>query len=146
MRLSTRGLLAGPWVGALFALLMLGIVSPSAARAGCSSRHGGGTTLGLELLASAAAFPDDPGETPHERPTPCSGAFCSGNPAPPFSAVPASSPSATGQWAIAAFPFTVAGPGSSAYPPIDARLRPVDLAGSVFHPPRPAFGPASRTR
>ena len=142
MKRLARGLLAGPWVGALLALLTWGVVAPASARAGCSSdrvRHGpqpGGADAGLELLSLAGTAPAGHGEGPRERPTPCSGALCSGNPATPFSVPSPAPPPWTGHWALPAFLAPVTGPASYACPPVPPRLSPVDLACPIFRPPR----------
>ena len=142
MRLSARGLLATPWFGAILSLLTLGTVLPSTARAGCSDHYvtsrsrSNGELAHLELLGRSGAIPSPWDESSHERPTPCSGALCSGNPAPPPSTVPSVLPTGAGQWAIPAFPIALAAPGSLACPPTDADLRPVDRSCSIFHPPR----------
>lgn len=149
MKLSTRGLLAGPWVGALFALLLAGSVAPREARAGCSNQHhdgrqtGGGPADGLEMLSpGGASAPDAPGEGSRPGPRPCSGVFCSGNPATPFSAPPSVPPPWSGHWALPAFLAAVAEPRPFAFPPHLACLSPVDHACSIFRPPR-ALTPAN---
>jgi hypothetical protein len=142
MRLSARGPLATPLLGAILSLLILGAVLPAEARAGCSdhyvsSRSRSDAELAhLELLGRSGAIPSPWDGSPHQRPTPCSGALCSGNPAPPPSTAPSVLPMGAGQWAIPASPVAVAAPGSLACPPADAGLRPVDRSCSIFHPPR----------
>ncbi|MFO0950130.1 MAG: hypothetical protein U0835_03065 [Isosphaeraceae bacterium] len=142
---SARGHLAGPWVGALLALLTSGIVLPRSAQAGCAAHYihtsesAAGSPQGLELLGLAGVIPSPPGEAPRERPTPCSGALCSGNPAPPSSAIPLAPPPWSGQWALPAFLSQLTGPGSYACAFLPERPRPVDHACPVFRPPRPPF-------
>lgn len=143
MRLPSRDLRAAPWFGAILSLLTLGTVLPSAARAGCSAHYvtsqarPGGELAHLELLSAYGAVPTPQDEMPRERPTPCSGALCSGNPAPPLSTLPPAPHPGAGQWAIAAFPIPLSDLGSLPCPPAGASLRPVDRACSIFHPPRP---------
>jgi len=90
MRLLARRFLGGPWFGALLAILTIGIVLPSTARAGCAAHYvnsrspWNGEVAHLELLNFTGAIPAPAEETPGERPKPCSGALCSGNPAPPL--------------------------------------------------------------
>src|SRR4051812_48628794 len=89
MRLSARGLLATPCFGAILSLLTLGTVLPSSARAGCSDHYvssrsrSNGELAQLELLGQSGAHPSPWDDSSQHRPTPCSGALCSGNPAPP---------------------------------------------------------------
>ena len=132
MRLSARGLLATPWFGAILSLLTLGTVLPSTARAGCSDHYvtsrsrSAGELAHLELLGRSGAIPSPWDESSHERPTPCSGALCSGNPAPPPSTVPSVLPAGAGQWAIPAFPIAV--PSTKTSPKRSAYHRQVGLS------------------
>jgi hypothetical protein len=143
MRRAARGLLAAPWFGAIRSLLTLGTALPSTARAGCSAHyvtsrsHSNGELAHLEILSLSGAIPTPGDESPREGPTPCSGALCSGNPAPPLSTMPPVPPPGAGQWAIPAFPVSLAAPRSRACPPADADLRPIDSPCTIFHPPRP---------
>src|SRR3954470_549076 len=94
MRLSATRRQAGPLAGTLIAFLALAVVWTPSARAGCgphglTSRSGAYRELTrLQLLDLAAGGPDSPHEMPPRAPVPCSGAFCSGNPAAPVSADP----------------------------------------------------------
>ena len=142
MRLTARGFLAGPWFGAIFSLLTLGSVVPSTARAGCLAhyiafRSPSAESLGqLEQLSlhGALATPED--NAPPERPAPCTGALCSGNPALPVSTVPSVLTSGADQWAIPAFPVALTDPHSIVLTPADASLFPIDGPSAIFHPPR----------
>jgi hypothetical protein len=69
--------------------------------------------------------------------------MCSGHPAVPSAPVSAE-PLRSGNWAIHQFATPIEAPSSIASPRDDALLHPIDLACSVFHPPRlhnslPAF-------
>jgi hypothetical protein len=77
-----------------------------------------------------------PDGSPREPAAPCSGALCSGNPAPLPSTLPSVLPTGAGQWASPAFLISLATPGSLACPSADADLHPVDRSCSIFHPPR----------
>jgi hypothetical protein len=129
-------------LGAILALLMLLCASAPAARAGCSAHY-----LTSRAQAAAETFALDPlilsgpvlpphDETLPSRPTPCSGALCSGKPAVPLSTVPPVMTEGHGDWAISLRPPVLADPGSIARPAEDARLVPVDHPSSIFHPPR----------
>lgn len=126
-------------------LLASGFCAPSAARAGCAGHYVKSRIAAVvasgrpELLDLTGALPTPQGETPRERPTPCSGAFCSGNPATPFPPPPSVPPPVSGQWAHTASLVPLADPGSSAYPAVEARFRPVGRLCSIFHPPRNPF-------
>ena len=142
MRPAARGPLAVSWFGAIFSLLTLGVALPSAARAGCTGHFvtwrsqpvGAPADLAFLDIGGTVPTPDD---APPERPTPCSGALCSGNPATPLSATPTVPPPGLGQWALTVTPVSLSGPESVACAPEDADLRPAIGLCSVFHPPRP---------
>ena len=90
----------------------------------------------LELLNLTGAIPAPAEETSGERPKPCSGALCSGNPAPPLSTMP-SVPSPTGgQWVLPVFLVSQLGSGVFQRLPADTDVCPVDHSCSIFHPPR----------
>ena len=142
MRLLARRLLGTVWFGALLAFLTIGIVLPSTAWAGCAAHYvnsrspWNGDVAHLELLNLTGAVPAPAEETPGERPKPCSGALCSGNPAPPLSTMP-SVPSLTGgRWALPVFLVSQLGSGVFRRLPADTDVCPVDHACSIFHPPR----------
>jgi hypothetical protein len=143
MKRPATGRLLGPLLGVLLALPAVGIVAPTPARAGCSSQHltfgtpSNGSPAGLELLfARAATAPARHDTAPRDLPRPCSGALCSGNPAPPVSTAPSLASSGGGQWAFFATVIPPASPGPRLHPRLDPALQPVDRNGSVFHPPR----------
>jgi len=142
MRLLARRFLGGPWFGALLAILTIGIVLPSTARAGCAAHYvnsrspWNGEVAHLELLNFTGAIPAPAEETPGERPKPCSGALCSGNPVPPLSTMP-SVPSLTGgQWALPVCLVSQLGSGVFQRLPAHTDVFPVDHSCSIFHPPR----------
>jgi hypothetical protein len=129
-------------LGVILSLPMLLCAAAPSARAGCANHYLAVRTQQVAethaldpLLLSRSALPSREG-LPPARPTPCSGAFCSGNPAVPPSTAPLSLPEGDGHWAISLFPPAVADPGSLARPGEDARLAPVNQPSSVFHPPR----------
>ena len=98
MGLLARRSLGSLWFGALLAFVTLGSVLPSTAKAGCAAHYlstrssGNGELVHLELLNLTGAIPAPTEEMPGERPKPCSGALCSGNPAPPLSTIPSVPP------------------------------------------------------
>jgi hypothetical protein len=129
-------------LGAILSLLMLLCAPAPAARAGCSAHyltaqtHAAAETFALDpLILSASVLPPHD-ETPPSRPTPCSGALCSGNPAVPLSTVPPVMTEGDGDWALSLRPPVLADPGSIARPVEDAPLVRVDHPSSIFHPPR----------
>jgi hypothetical protein len=142
MRFSAQGTAAPLRLGAILSLLMLLCAPAPAARAGCSTQ-----SITSSMQASPEIFALDPlilggsvlpphDEIPPSRPTRCSGALCSGNPAVPPPTVPPVMPEGDGDRAIALRPPVLAEPGSIARPAEDARLVPVDHPSSIFHPPR----------
>lgn len=142
MRLLARRSLGSLWVGALLAFLTFGSVLLSPAEAGCTahyvnSRSPWNAELGhLELLNLTSAIPAPAEEMPGERPKPCSGALCSGNPAPPLSTMPPVPPMAGGQWALPVCRGSLVGPRVFQHQPADTDVCPVDHPSSIFHPPR----------
>ncbi len=142
MRLLGRGLVVNPRVAALFALLTAGMLWPQTVRAGCSAHYvkdrlnTPGRLYRVDLLNLGGAVPAPSGRAPLDRPAPCSGAFCSGNPAIPVPAVP-SIPSLTHRELAIPDSLRLAANGESfrrllAHEP----LRPVVFPCSIFHPPR----------
>ena len=136
-----RGLLEDSLVRALLTLLILGIVSPSVARASCTAHYitsrsqGDGQVVFATMFSHETAGSTSENETPQKPTTPCTGAFCSGNPATPFSSLPHVLPNGPGQWAVLVFLTSIPAPGSFAHTQADANLHPVDHARSIFHPP-----------
>jgi hypothetical protein len=141
---SAQGTAVPLRLGAILPLLILLCAPAPAARAGCSvhdltSRtQAAAETFALDPLIQSGSvlLPND--ETPPSRPTPCSGALCSGNPAVPLSTVPPVMTKGDGDRAISVRPPVPADPGSVARPAEDGRLVPVDHPSSIFHPPRHA--------
>jgi hypothetical protein len=142
MKVSAIESLQVPRCGFLLALLVLGGSLPCAARASCLNSHvssNSKTFAGsahLELLALTGALKGPREEIPNQRPLPCTGAMCSGNPAPPLSPVPSVPPSSGEQWAVASAAPDVNEPSLLAYQAFEVALRPVEGLCSVFHPPR----------
>lgn len=142
MRSSAQRTAARLRLGAILSLLMLLCAPASSARAGCSAHYvtsrthvAAETTVLDPLILSGSVLP--PGEqTPPVRPTPCSGALCSGNPAVPLSSAPPVMTQGHGDWAISLVAPVLADPGSVARPVEDARLVRSNNSPSIFHPPR----------
>lgn len=141
MRHTSRGSVGGTVAGALLAFLAVGVLAPEA-RAGCShyvlSRHAAleRDGSGLDLLdASDTGRP----AVPVERPKPCSGVFCSGNPGLPDLPT-VSVDTRPGDWGLLSEPTTV--PEADSFPRHhdDDRLSPSHCGSGVFHPPRAASG------
>lgn len=129
-------------LGAILSLLMLLCATAPSARAGCSTHslalrtQEAAKTHALDpLLLSGTALPLHEG-LPPSRPTPCSGAFCSGNPAVPLSTAPPGMPESDGHWALSLSSPVLADFGSLARSGENARLAPVNQPCSIFHPPR----------
>jgi hypothetical protein len=128
-------------LGAILSLLMLLCAPASSARAGCADHY-----LTMRTQAAAEAFALDPlilsgsDLPPHElpplRPTPCSGALCSGNPAIPLSTASSGMTEGDGDWAISLSSRLLADPGSIVRSVEDVRLVPVNHPSLIFHPPR----------
>lgn len=141
MRRSTSRRLTGRWLAALMALATSGVVASSNAQAaGCATGHAprrsSATYLAvMEMLAADGGLADPRGTTPVDRPRPCTGAFCSGLPATPFSAAPDSSPGLD-QWAIAISLVLPTDAGTMIRIPAEPALRAVSQAAPIFHPPR----------
>ncbi|APW62113.1 hypothetical protein [Paludisphaera borealis] len=141
MRRSTSKRLAGRWLAALLALATVGVVSSSNVRAaGCATGHAPRRSPAtyralLEMLDAGGALPEPQGPAPGDRPRPCTGAFCSGLPATPFSAVPEVSPGFD-QWAIATSLVLLLDSGTMIRPHGEAEFQAVHQADPIFHPPR----------
>jgi hypothetical protein len=131
--------LARSWTVAALTLLAVVALAPGPARAACG-RYGvpgswvsAGAAL-FDSLAEAGALAERP-NSPAPAPRPCSGALCSGNPAPPL-APTTIEPRTVESWAWLA--------DEPAPAPIDSRPRIIDeFVGlpttsppSIFHPPR----------
>jgi hypothetical protein len=139
MRSSTQGTAVRLRLGAILSLLCA--PAPSA-RAGCAAHY-----LTLRTQAAAETFAVDPlilsgsvlpprDELPPLRPTPCSGALCSGNPAVPLSPASSVVSEGDGDWAISLRPPLLADPGSVVRSVEEVRLVPVNHPSLIFHPPR----------
>lgn len=131
--------------GAILSLLVLLCAPAPSARAGCSAHYltpqaqTAARLLAFDsLLLSGSMLPSDgDGERPPSWPKPCSGAFCSGNPAAPFSAAPSVIAEGDGDWAISGRPALLVDPKLIVRLIEDAELAPVDHPSAIFHPPRP---------
>jgi hypothetical protein len=88
--------------------------------------------LDVEVIASKRVVPISP---PIERPKPCSGAMCSGNPAVPWAPIH-TIPERVNQWALleCMTPMIVRGGVVQAHR--ETILSPALLVRSIFHPPR----------
>jgi hypothetical protein len=129
-------------LGAILSLLILLCAPPPSTRAGCATHY-----LTLRTQAAAETFALDPlilsgsvlpphDELPPLRPTPCSGALCSGNPAIPLSTASSGMTEGDGDRAISLRPPLLADPGSIVRSVEDVRLVLVNHPSSIFHPPR----------
>lgn len=142
MKLLARRFLGSLWFGLLLAILTSSLLLPSTVRAGCAGHYGNSPSPGnsgvahLELLSLTGAIPAPAEGMPGDRPKPCSGALCSGNPAPPLSTIPSVPPSSGDQWALPAFLGTLVDSGVFQRLPAGTDVRPVDHPCSIFHPPR----------
>jgi hypothetical protein len=128
-------------LGAILSLLMLLCGPATSTRAGCAAHdltlrtQVAAETFALDpLILSGSVLP--PHEVPPSRPTPCSGALCSGNPAIPLSTGSSVMTEGDGDWAISLCPSLLADPGSVVRSVEDTRLVPVNHPSSIFHPPR----------
>jgi hypothetical protein len=144
MKRSAHDVPASHWVGALLTLLAAGLLLPSSARAGCinphvtSRSHGPHGISDLIPLGRSGGMSIPMGDMPLDRPAPCSGALCSGNPAVPISTIPPVSPRFGDEWAISILAIVSPGPGTFVGKSRGGRLHSVDDPTSVFHPPRAA--------
>ena len=142
MRVSGRGLLTNPRIAALLTLLIGGIVWPQAARAGCAAHYVNdrssslGSLAQVELLGLDGIVPALPARSPNNRPKPCSGAFCSGNPAVPVPAIPSFPSQQRGELALPDSLRLAADRGRFGHLLADEPLRPATFPSSIFHPPR----------
>ena len=129
-------------LGAILSLLMLLCAPAPSTRADCAAHD-----LALRTQAAAEPFALDPlissgsvlpphGKLPPLRPTPCSGALCSGNPAIPLSTGSSVMTEGDGDRAISVRPPFLADPGSIVRSVEDVRLVIVNHPSSIFHPPR----------
>jgi hypothetical protein len=136
---------ARAWARAFFTILVWAAMVSGPAQAGCShyvekSARAWSVEFSLAALDDAGA-PTDAIERPStfpERPTRCSGALCSGQPAP-VSTATLIDLHRVGNWAILSIP-TPATVLEAASSPHDERvLLPISRGTSVDHPPRLSF-------
>ena len=132
-------------VGALLALLTVGVVAPGRAEAGCSHfvSWKGSEIEGLgdlSLLRIEGATPSARGQSaptdspadPHRKP--CTGVFCSGSPAP---LVPATDvPPQADDWCLPTGEAPEVRPEPIRRVNDDGRFHPVHTGAGIFHPPR----------
>ena len=140
MATVSLGRSARRWAGAVLALLACGWLAPASARAGgCALRdHLGAIEAHFDGLVAAGALAATPGHQaplPGNRPTPCTGLWCSGK-----SAVP-SIPAASTTPRVAESAYLTQRPalpdtGPLFEPSRVDRSRPVRRPLSIFHPPR----------
>ena len=139
MRLSRFIHRARRLAGASWTLLVVGLCAwgGSEARGDCAqdSRHR--VAFAADLMASDAA----PGSMPEataprpERPKPCNGPSCSGNPATPGTTATLVPPSADA-WGILVSPVQLPTPPSTARPDEDEAAPSDPARSAIFHPPR----------
>jgi hypothetical protein len=143
MRRNTPRRLVGLTAGVLLALLTSGAVLPSSARGGCGSfamnvaHPAPHDADGLELLRLAAS-PAHRTDVDDDRRAPCTGALCSGNPAPPRAAEPSVPPPTGRDRALTTADPGPTGPGSCLLSDHVAHPKAVVRPVSIFHPPRPS--------
>lgn len=128
---------------AVLTALVLVAFAPGSADASCSQYVQ--TISDLPIHQSSLAQLDDAGPSngatgaslpaAPQRPRPCSGALCSGQPAPPSSPTQIDVPRA-GQWAIIATPVQAAVNDPVFSPGDENDLHPTHRSTSVYHPPR----------
>jgi hypothetical protein len=143
MSFLTRARLANPAAAVVLSCVTVTMLCSSPAQGGCSAHYVTsraqlvGDSAQLEQLERLLADGSQPSDTLPAQPVPCSGALCSGNPAPPVSAVPSTVRSAGGEWAIST--RFVAGSCSDSFhaQPPTGNLRPLRTPAVIFHPPRP---------
>ena len=106
MQTSAQGTAVPLRLGAILSLLMLLVAPAPAARAGCSAHYLTSRTqapaeaIALDRLILNGSVLPPHNETLPSRPTPCSGALCSGNPAIPLSTGSSVMTEGDGDWAI----------------------------------------------
>ena len=142
MRSATAGRLASSSARAVFTVMVWAAIVSGSAQAGCShyvenSARLLGVEIGLAVIGEAGA-PTDVTERPStfpERPVGCSGALCSGQPAPVSSATLIDLQRA-GNWAILSTPAPARVLEAASSPPDERVLLPISRGTSVDHPPR----------
>src|SRR5579883_2022433 len=126
--------------GAVVGLLALALVAPAGARAGCSHLVWSGADPGVRMASLIESVIGDPtrrsaGLPGPPPPRPCSGAWCSGQPAAP--AVPAGMVDELADcWAWWTATSTSSSGRLSLFFAGTAALRPLHRGSAVFHPPR----------
>jgi hypothetical protein len=144
MSLSARHLLAGPWIGAIFSLLICGIVLPTEAVAGCAAHYLNARLQlpeeldGLESQLLGGHSPAEQSEAPRPRPVPCTGAMCSGQPSTPMTAGSSLPPPTSEQWAMPVERLKSANSIAFELCETEPNLCTVNRPATIFHPPRPA--------
>ncbi len=119
-------------------LLASWLCAPSTAKAGCSAHYislQSSSSLELELLESIRMV-DPPLKTTSQLPKPCTGAFCSGNPATPAPVSQPLAPNASEQGTLWHLGLRVPEPKSFALLADEVDCRPSVRPASIFHPPR----------
>ena len=119
-------------VVASLTLLTMALLTPGTARAGCAREHG--LQLALEQLTPGR--PTAPVEPPEPR-KPCTGALCTGDPAPAPTAPSTIVPPSIERWAILAGPIAASAGRSDAPLPEDEVTPPGRPGPGVFRPPCP---------
>lgn len=134
-------MVAGAWM----ALVAGGLVAPGSAQAGCShyvismGRQGAErpSLYDLEILSeSRLRGTAEPARLPNDRPLPCSGPTCSGNPGPPVAPTAPVGPMRAEGWACLALSQPPFAPPSLASCEAHVAGRPIHLAFPPDRPPR----------
>ncbi|WZO99278.1 hypothetical protein EP7_000877 [Isosphaeraceae bacterium EP7] len=147
MKRTMRGLLAGPWLGAILSLLTAGIVSPNEAVAGCAAHYLNAhpqlrvELAGLESQLLGGTTSTERDRAPRPQPPACDGALCSGNPSTPTTAVPSLPPLGAEQWALSVDRPATADPDAGDPFDVVTTLRSLNRPAPIFHPPRLATSP-----
>jgi hypothetical protein len=136
---------ASAWAKAFFTVLVWAAIVAGPAQAGCShyvgkSARPSRVEISLSLLGEPAAKTDTierPSTFP-ERPARCSGALCSGQPAPGSSATLVDLHRA-GNWAILSTTPPATDLEAASVLPDERVLLPISRGTSVDHPPRLSF-------
>lgn len=133
---SNRPRLIPLWAGVAFALLVGGLVAPEKVRAGCSHyvvSQSDQLNISTPSLLDFPVLPTRPA-APADRPSPCAGLSCSGEPlAPP---VPPPIPVRVGEWGCLVIAPVAERPEPFAILADSGQVRPIHHGLSIDRPPR----------
>jgi hypothetical protein len=145
MTSAAVGRSAGSLAGVLITALALISIAPEPAYGGCShnvrARAQRSARAPIVVLGDTSLTWRETSERPlppvRSRAPTCTGAFCSGQPAPPLSPS-AVDPQGIGLWAMLSISTEVAAPEPVFSPPDETIILPTSLGTAVYHPPRRA--------